>query len=142
MAKDLPIHDLWFRSIPSDGSNGVNLWTVLGFNDHVLRRFGCLQVIRVEAGEATEFRIRRRADEVWSLIEGRVECCWQDLRADSPSRDQIYRAELDLPTAVLVPFGVGYGVRATDGPALLLRIMTESEDEGDPPEILAWPGED
>ncbi len=65
------------------------------------------------------------SDEVWALVEGRAMCLWQDLRPDSPTRDRVHTQDVGEPTAMLAPFGVAFGVKALDGPALLLRLMTE-----------------
>jgi dTDP-4-dehydrorhamnose 3,5-epimerase-like enzyme len=134
-----PIHDLWIRPIRLDTIQAASVWHVLAFEDNVLGRFGSLQVIRLPAGVETPFRVHNRSDEVWGLIEGRAKCAWLDLRPNSPTRDQLYRAEFTQPTAMLAPFGVAFGARAVDGTALLLRVMTESEAQPDEARTLEWP---
>ncbi|MGA9192629.1 MAG: hypothetical protein WBZ24_12920 [Anaerolineales bacterium] len=139
MPDEYPIHDLWIRPIALDTIQAASVWHVLAFEDNVLGRFGSLQVIRLPSGSETPFRVHDRSDEVWALIEGRAKCAWQDLRPNSPTRNQVHRAEFTQPTAMLAPFGVAFGAQAIDGPALLLRVMTESEAQPDEARTLEWP---
>jgi mannose-6-phosphate isomerase-like protein (cupin superfamily) len=139
MPDEFPIHDLWIRPIRLDTSQAASVWHVLDFEDHILGRFGSLQIVRLPSGMETPFRVHDRSDEVWALVEGRARCAWQDLRPDSPTRDQIHRADFTQPTAMLAPFGVAFGVQAVDGPVLLVRLMTESEAQADEARTLDWP---
>jgi mannose-6-phosphate isomerase-like protein (cupin superfamily) len=142
MSDDLPIHDLWIRPIEQHTSNAVDIWHVLDFEDHVLRRLGSLHVLRVPAGGRTPFRVHDTSDEVWGLIEGQVECVWVDMRSGSPTHNRSHHESFSRPAGMLVPFGVAFGVQATSGPALLVRLMTNSESNAGPSRTLAWPNED
>jgi hypothetical protein len=42
------------------------------------------------------------------------------------------------PTIVLAPFGVAFGARALDSPALLLRLATHDDHEHEGDQALPW----
>jgi 5-deoxy-D-glucuronate isomerase len=103
---------------------------VLAFEDHLLRRFGGAEVVRLAAGDT--FQVRRTvADEVWVLLAGEAEFHLDDLRVASPTHGARQAVRSTSPIRVLLPFGVRLEVRA-GVEALLLRVMTHSERE-DPP---------
>jgi hypothetical protein len=139
MTINTPIHDLWIHPMETDQYQAADVWHVLGFEDHILRRLGALQIVRLADGSRTPLRLRETSDEVWALIEGKAAFYWEDLRADSPTRDQAHLANFDQPTTMLAPFGVAFGVLAVDGPALLVRLMADSETETGPARALPWP---
>jgi mannose-6-phosphate isomerase-like protein (cupin superfamily) len=123
------VHDALVTPLALGGS-GVH--AVLSFDDHLLRRFGAAQVVRLDAGD--RFRaLRVTADEVWVLLEGAAEVRLEDTRPDSPTHDVRQAVALDAPTRLLVPFGVRFEVEARPR-AVLLRFMTHTERE-DPPTI-------
>jgi hypothetical protein len=104
--------------------------TILAFEDHLLRRFGREEIIRLQPGEA--FRILRgRADEVWILVDGSADLDLEDTRAVSPTSGERRSIKIVGPTRLLLPFGVRMDLRAVS-PTLLLRIMTHSETEDRP----------
>jgi len=104
---------------------------IVAFQDHLLRRFGRTELIRLR--DQGEFEGRRRvADEVWALLEGAADVYLEDGRQDSPTRGVRQTQRLDAPTRLLLPFGVHLRIVARSGAALFLRIMTHSEAE-DPP---------
>ena len=102
--------------------NGI--LTVIREDDHVLRRFGQVDVVKVSNGSALEIW-RQKADEIWAVISGEVRFSLEDRREDSPSGGVNVELELskDVPQAILVPFGVTCKVSST-GDAILLRIGT------------------
>jgi mannose-6-phosphate isomerase-like protein (cupin superfamily) len=142
MQDSLPIHDLWMRPVELDTSDKASVWHVLDFDDHILLRLGSLQAVRLPEASRTPFRMHATADEVWALIEGQADCWWHDTRAGSPTAGNTWNMLVDEPTAMLVPFGVGFGAQAVGGPALLLRLTTESERQAEPALTLPWPDED
>jgi len=127
VSESFPIHDLFIRQIPTAGEASETCWKVLKDEDHLLRRFGMIEVLRVEAEMRPYLRVRSVADEVWVLIEGRGEFRWHDLRLDSPTHGVEHRLFCENPTQVLAPFGVAFGFRALDGPALLVRVATHDD---------------
>ena len=142
MDNAFPIHDLWIRHIVLDKDGAAGVWHVLDFDDHILLRLGALQVVHLPPGAETSVRAYETSDEVWALVGGRVLCVWKDLRADSPTHQNVHVEAVDHPTAMLAPFGVAFGVRAVEGEALLLRLMTSSEQELGAPQTIPWPDSD
>jgi dTDP-4-dehydrorhamnose 3,5-epimerase-like enzyme len=96
------------------------------------------EVVRVEADMQPYLRLRSIADEVWVLIEGRVEFRWFDMRSDSPTNGAEHHFICEKATQVLAPFGVAFGYRPLDGPALLLRLATHADGLHDGDRRLAW----
>jgi len=136
-----PIPDLFCRPLERREADGVFRWPALRDTDPLLHRFGLAEVVRVMPAAVPRLRCRVAADEVWALIEGRVEFLWQDLRPGSPSHGRKHRLTADTPLLVLAPFGVAFGLRAIDGPALLLRLATHADDdpEASGDRELPWP---
>jgi len=134
----LPIHDLFIRRIPAERDGSEQRWIALQDGDHLLRRFGLAEVVRVEADLQPAMRLREAADEVWALIEGKVEFRWHDHRSDSPTSGVEHRIVCDTSTLVLSPFGVAFGFRPLGGPALLLRLATHAEGSHDGDRRLSW----
>jgi len=100
---------------------------ILSFEDHLLRRFGSAEVVRLGPGEA--FRVlREKADEIWALLDGAADFLLEDTRPISPTLGVNQAVRMDSPARLLLPFGVRLLVRP-DPRALLLRIMTHSEAE-------------
>jgi hypothetical protein len=121
------IHDVLLTPLASAPAGRQ---AILSFEDHLLRRFGSAEVIRLGPGEA--FRVmREKADEIWGLLDGAAEFLLEDTRPTSPTLGVKQAVRMDSPARLLVPFGVQLEVRP-DPRALLLRIMTHSEAD-DPP---------
>lgn len=125
-----PIHDLVvLRLAHEDRPSGRHL-LLLRWSDHLLRRFALAEAVWVEPGEGEPpLRLRAVADEVWALVEGQAEFVWQDERPTSPTHGVRHRLVCREPTAVLVPFGVAFGVRALGAPALLVRLASHEDGE-------------
>ncbi len=136
------IPDLWIRELQPVQEDGQTRWIGLRDTDHLLRRFGSAEVVRLGPEAAPVLRLRPVADEVWTLLEGEVLFCWHDLRDGSPSLGQRLERVARTPTQVLAPFGVGFGVRALGECALLLRVCTHAEDDpdGGATRMLPWEG--
>jgi hypothetical protein len=133
MPEEHPIHDLYIRPIEVIEDQGVKRWPAVSDTDHLLRRFGHAEVIRLTDKSKPRMRVREVADEVWALVDGSAEFIWHDLRPGSPSNDRQYSITCDEPTLVLVPFGVAFGYRPVLTPVTLLRITTHADEhaEGD-----------
>lgn len=138
MPSGFAIHDLYARPLTRRLSEAGEAWRLLGFDDHLLRRFGLLELVRVMPHTALELRARPVADELWILIEGGVEFIWHDVRSASPTEGQRDRMMCTDPTLVLVPFGVAFGCRAVGGQATLIRLATHEETEAEAIERLPW----
>ena len=108
-----------------DWQNGI--LTVLQEENHLLRRFGQIDIVNLESGQIMEF-MRRHADEIWVLLDGQASLQMKDQRTDSPSFEALVEIELNEkhPKAILVPFGVTSRVSA-NGTASFLRISTHQE---------------
>jgi hypothetical protein len=102
---------------------------VLGENDHLLRRFGQVDVIRLEPGIPLETHRTSGADEIWTLLESEATLQLTDLREESPTLEQKMKITLngENPQAVLIPFGVAALISASAG-AMLLRVSSHADD--------------
>ncbi len=138
MTTNLPIHDLYTRELTAEEIDGSIKFHVLNYEDHLLRRFGQVQVIRKSPGRSETLCMREVADEVWALIEGQVEFAWHDLRQDSPSQGHWHHLRAETPTLVLAPFGVAFGCRALGDPAFLIRLSTHAEGEHSGDREMPW----
>ena len=102
--------------------------TLLRNSDHLLRRFGQLDLLDLAAGQRADLAIRGEADRFLFAIRGQVTLTLLDLRETSPTR----RARVDLPLSaeqpqgVLVPFGVAASLAASTQ-ARLIQLSTHSE---------------
>ena len=129
--KGAAIHDGLVAPLASSPRSGGEAVPILAFDDHLLRRFGSTELLRLR--NKSEFDVRREvADEVWVLLEGAADFHLKDGRQDSPTRGVRQTHHLATPTRLLLPFGVHLRVVARSSLALLLRIMTHGEAE-DPP---------
>ena len=107
-----------------------NRWIIAAESDHVLRRFGQIELRRLAQGEETEYLIREKADELWSVLDGKVEFALVDMRSVSPSfgiEDRIILDE-NVRRTLLIPFGVAYRLCGRKG-VVLMRVTTH-EDNG------------
>jgi mannose-6-phosphate isomerase-like protein (cupin superfamily) len=138
VSKDVPIHDLYTREIAVEKDDADQHWTALQDSDHLLRRFGLAEVVRACSETKPSMNLRIVADEVWALIEGRVEFAWHDLRTESPTYGNQHRFICERPTLVLAPFGVAFGFRSLDETALLLRLATHPENTHEGDRRLPW----
>ncbi|MGD8813216.1 MAG: hypothetical protein PVI78_01925 [Anaerolineales bacterium] len=138
MNEDHPIHDLFLREITVESDGSDMHWVVLQRDDHLLRRFGLAEVVRADSETEPYLSLRAVADEVWALIDGRVEFRWHDIRKESPTFGNQHQITCDRPTLVLAPFGVAFGFRPLEGSALLLRLATHSEGVHEEDRRLPW----
>jgi hypothetical protein len=112
-------------------SLGIERAVALRFEDHLLRRFGEAEIVRLPAGSRLNQPAREIADEVWILVDGRAVFEWRDRRDSSPTNGATARLECDEPMALLVPFGVAFSLQAQT-PLILVRLASHTDD-GAPP---------
>jgi dTDP-4-dehydrorhamnose 3,5-epimerase len=132
------IHDLYARALMPMASEMGESLRLLRFEDHLLRRFGLAELVRLAPDHPVDLRMRVVADEVWILIEGQAEFAWHDLRPGSPTEDRKDRLMCLGPTLVLAPFGVAFGYRAVGERASLIRLATHAETETENIRVLPW----
>lgn len=125
---DYPIHDLVVRPLERSEHGAGEAMRLVGYSDHLLRRFGLAEWWRLPGDGERLPRLRPVADELWALVGGRVQFSWNDQRDDSPTRGQNFELDCDQPTLVLAPFGVLFGIRALGGPAELVRLATHEDN--------------
>jgi hypothetical protein len=123
----LPIHDLFVRDLQAESVSSGERLHLVGYSDHLLRRFGEAELLRLEADRQRPPALRQAADELWALIRGSVEFELVDRREGSPSVGQTYQIRQSEPAVVLVPFGVEFVIRAVGGSAELIRFTTHEE---------------
>lgn len=121
---EFPIADMHVFALSRAGGGLV----LLREADHLLRRFGKLEVLDLAADTQTEFQLRAEADRFLFLIAGRALLHLLDLRAGSPSHGTHTTILLDegQPRGVLVPFGVACGTHA-EVDCRLVTLSTHSE---------------
>ncbi len=132
--------------------NGVHLFPLKvsgeGFiltrdEDHLLRRFGQVEVRKFPNIVTTDFVIRAVADEIWAVITGGLGITLVDRRQDSPTQNQSLKIAImsENSQGLLIPFGIAYSIKA-DEHSLALRVTTHSdgthpEDQSLSPEALS-----
>jgi mannose-6-phosphate isomerase-like protein (cupin superfamily) len=116
---DMVVKDLDWR-------NGI--LDILNEGDHLLRRFGEVEVVTIEPQGSVQV-FRQQADEIWALLSGHASFHLQDRRQDSPSQGAEVNLDIsqDSPQAVLIPFGVLSKVTSNQG-ATLVRINTHQDE--------------
>jgi dTDP-4-dehydrorhamnose 3,5-epimerase-like enzyme len=137
MSETGTIMDLLIEELPISRTGSDEILTMLSFDDHLLRRFGQMGLVRRSPAALQALMLRAAADEIWVLVEGKVEALCRDLRPGSPSSALEVRYELSAPTRILIPFGVAFGWRAIEKTALMLRCSTHQD--GDHPEDRTIP---
>ena len=102
---------------------------VLQENDHILRRFGQVDVIKLVPNESLETHRVSGADEIWTVLEGEANLRLTDRREESPTVDQSMEIKLseETPRAVLIPFGV-LGQISSQAGAAVLRISSHADE--------------
>ena len=133
-----PIHDLFVRPLEAGGQDGITRLRVLGHSDHLLRRFGAVEILRLSAGRTFGPSLQPLADEVWALEEGEAHLFWRDDRVGSPTSGAEHRLLAKPPQLWLVPFGVAFAVRASR-PCALLRLSTHESGVETAALELPWP---
>jgi mannose-6-phosphate isomerase-like protein (cupin superfamily) len=127
--REYPIHDIFIRPLAESQHPYGRSLALLAHDDHLLRRFGCAEWVRIEAGQARPFQLRQQADEIWVVLRGQAEASWADRRPGSPTRQATMRRQFAEPTLMLVPFGVAFKIRALDEPVTAIRFQSHSPRE-------------
>jgi hypothetical protein len=107
-------------------------WTLLREKDHLLRRFGQLDLLDLTAAQETDFELRAEADCFLFAINGRAEARLLDLRPNSPSLGSRVTVVLDTedPQGLLLPFGVACALYAvTDARLIILSTHSDVHSE-------------
>ncbi|MEX1071012.1 MAG: dTDP-4-dehydrorhamnose 3,5-epimerase family protein [Anaerolineales bacterium] len=136
MPEMLPISDV--HLFPLTVSAGR--WKLLSEEDHLLRRFGQLELLDLDASQETDFELRAEADRFLFAINGRARAQLLDLRTSSPSLGERVNISLDTENAqgLLLPFGVACALYAeTDSRLIVLSTHSQSHPE----DRLATPDE-
>ena len=101
---------------------------VLSEDDHLLRRFGQVDVLRFEQDSKLTTHRQEGADEIWAIFSGAVELVLTDMREESPTNQtkmEISLAE-EIPRGVLIPFGVNAELYCRQ-PGLLIRLTSHAD---------------
>lgn len=101
-------------------------------SDHVLRRFGELEIFSLEKKFQGPFVIRYEADEIFAVLSGELELKMVDLRENSPTFNEtmvVQINELDSE-AYLIIFGVAFSIKSNTG-AKVLRLSTHKKNQLD-----------
>lgn len=118
------IHDLLLFPIEAADDQ----LTLLSNQQHLLRRFGALQLLSLAAGQAHSLGLRGEADRFLFALDGQVDVQLHDQRPHSPSHGvtQSLTLAASQPQGLLLPFGVSASLQAAQ-PARLLLLSTHSE---------------
>ncbi len=123
MKPEYPIADMLVFPLKRD----LGCLVLMREADHLLRRFGQLELLDLNEGEQTEFTSRAEADRFLFPIRGSATALLIDLREHSPSKGK--RAEIRLEAidlhGLLVPFGVACSLDAKSA-AQLVILSTHS----------------
>jgi hypothetical protein len=138
MRFETKIPDLLIRDLPVQEFEGGELFPLLRFDDHLLRRFGALVKIDLEAGSSLQPVLRESADEIWIVLRGAIEGFWLDKRPNSPSAGIRETHRLSSQTLSFLPFGVAFACRADKEDCELLRVMTHAIDPEHERAALTW----
>jgi hypothetical protein len=133
-----PIHDLFVRPLEAEQQGTTIRLRLIGDRDHLLRRLGDAESIRLPARTTFGPSLQTLADEVWVLEEGEAEMFWRDDRRGSPTCGRQHRLRAFAPLLWLVPFGVAFGLRSVQ-PCSLLRLSTHAANGDLAPS--PWPEE-
>ena len=132
-----PFFGVTIDAIASEDAPQMQRLSALRHQDHLLRRFGAAELIRLDTGFEPTLRLREAADEIWILYSGAALLRMKDVRPQSPTLGEIQDMEITAPTRVLIPFGVAAGWRPTESPVRLLRLSTHGDSES-PVQTLEW----
>lgn len=117
------IHDAIVQRLEWKPVSGLSTLPVLSFEDHLLRRFGLVEILAMKQGQDVEYPPRHHADEVWIMISGDMTFELEDLREDSPTFKVVQVGRYRQPVRVLIPFGVKNSIHAK-GASTVVRLAT------------------
>jgi hypothetical protein len=133
-----PIHDLYLRPLEINLEGGAAHLRLLAHSNHLLRRFGVVELFRLPAGATFGPRLQPVADDAWVLESGAADLFWRDERLGSPTRGGQHRWRALPPLLWLVPFGVAFGMRCSQ-PCVLIRLSTHEQEGKSVGSGLPWP---
>lgn len=118
MPSQYPISDMHVFAL----SRAAGRLSLLREADHLLRRFGQLDLVDIPAGQQTDFELRAEADRFFFPADGNVKAILVDLRSSSPSLGVRAEVVLDAsdPHGLLVPFGVACSLAAQSNTRLIV----------------------
>ena len=101
-------------------------------SDHVLRRFGELEIFSLEKKPPGPCVIRHEADENFAVLSGELELKMVDLRENSPTFNEIMVVQINEQDseAYLIVFGVAFSIKSNTG-AKVLRLSTHKKNQLD-----------
>jgi hypothetical protein len=119
-----PISDMHVFDLTLTGG----ILTFLREKDHLLRRFGQLDLLDLSPNEKTDFTLRAEADRFFFPINGAVTVNMIDLRCESPTHGGRTNISFDSakPQGLLVPFGVACSLEVKAA-ARLIILSTHAE---------------
>lgn len=102
---------------------------ILSEDDHLLRRFGKLEIVDISPTDAPLFHLKKSADQIIAIIDGTIQIQLIDLRKQSPSFGSEMSIEIKEIKAqgILIPFGVASSVRSNKQ-GKILWLSTHSGD--------------
>lgn len=97
-------------------------------DDHLLRRFGQVEIRKIPAKFSSEFVLRAVADEIWTTFIGSLEFILIDRRQGSASENQALKLILQAENqqGLLIPFGVAYSFHAEED-SQAIRVTTHAD---------------
>ncbi len=129
------IDDVILFPVKSDGIGNV----IVGENDHLLRRFGQLELITLTEKQPKLSLFRKRADEIFFVLSGEVQVSGEDMRSKSPSfgAGMAWTLKAQDSLGLLIPFGVKIDFTAQQE-SQILRLSTHEDgfDEEDSKEFI------
>lgn len=133
-----PIHDLFIQPLAVRNEGAIARLRLVGHSDHLLRRFGVAEVLRLPAGATLGPCLQPIADDAWVLEAGDAELYWRDERHGSPTRGCQHHLRARSPLLWLVPFGVVFGLRSGP-PCVLVHLSTHESDSSPTAAATPWP---
>lgn len=102
---------------------------VLNENDHLLRRFGSINLREYSKDVSSPEKTNEVVDEIWTLIAGGGVLRLADYREGSPSLNEVDEILLDENSiqSVLIPFGIIFSFSAKQDSKVIV-IRTHQED--------------
>jgi hypothetical protein len=105
--------------------------TLLSEHQHLLRRFGQLELVDIAPGQRIEAPAPAETDRFCFVLDGVVVAHLEDQRGQSPSQGASMDVALEAsqPRGLLMPFGVGASIHSEAG-ARLLMLSTYAPEGG------------
>ncbi len=110
---------------------------ILSEEDHLLRRFGKLEIVDISPTAAPLFHLKKSTDQIIAIIDGMIQVQLIDLRKLSPTFGLEMSIEINeiKPQAILIPFGVASSI-GSNKKGKVLWLSTHSGGESSQELIL------